>query len=124
MNDGLFSTVLTPQEQQFGFALMEFKTPNGALASIPERVQAVARMIGPSNRIVKMNLPSGGTTFAHQRYGYSELDRFRDRLDWHSVGMGGYGSAAEAMRIVTSGRSEEGPRIIAVDPENEPSPNE
>jgi len=118
MNDGLFSTVLTPQEQQLGFVLMTFKTPSGALSGIPERVQAVAKMIGPSDRIVKMNSPGGGPTFAHQRYGYSELDRFRDQLDWHSVGIGGYVSAAEAMRIVTSGRSEEGPRIIAVDPDD------
>ena len=118
-----YTTELTPEESKLGFSVIEFKNPQSKFfAGMPETVLGVAKMIGQSDRIVKMKVPEGGFSFKHQRFGYLSNDRFRDNLDWLPVGgpKSIYSSASHAVQMIESGIADESetdaPKIIPVDP--------
>src|SRR5438067_2360332 len=110
-----YNDQLTSEEAELGYEVREVEHPRKEFAYNPPTVRAVVFTLGPSDRIIKMNHPDGGTTYKHQRYGVFRASP-GGREGWLPVGVLTPGNPAEAIRIARAGVDADPPIVPKVPP--------
>lgn len=69
MTSEMFPDMLTKEESELGYMVEETKNPEAHYAFHLPTIKAVVFKLGQSDRIIKMECPSGNVFYKHQRYG-------------------------------------------------------
>jgi hypothetical protein len=114
----LYSDELTLHERQLGFELRETWNPQREIVGQPLKIRAVLLVVSPTDRIIKLNLPTGHCGYHLQRFGRWEWQP-EELADWKPLSEVMYPTAEMALCMVQRGltcvASALQPRVIPVD---------
>ncbi len=99
-----YSDRLTERETKLGFQRLAVKNPHGDYAYNQPTKEAVVLPLGVSDRLVKVNVPSGQVAYFHERFGSLGGS---SRNEWHRV-QGPFATPEEAVQVDPAG-----PRVVS-----------
>ena len=84
MNGSEYPQDLTGGEARLGFQLLRIEgIAQDCIDLDPGPV--VARVLSPSDALIKARMPGGEAFYSHRRYGYTILNGKRSDLRWHLI---------------------------------------